>query len=370
MDRCESLYIWLHRALNGRNNVLAHLTRDYGTPNDIYKALDNDPEEMGRRKYINQATLKNLLASRDRAAMAAYFDRLNHLGITALCAESPGFPADLLMIASPPLVLYAKGRVDLLGGERRIAVIGRRKPEHYGREAARFISAGLARGGVTVVSGMAYGIDSCAHQAALDAGGDSIAVLGCGVDIAYPPDKQALYDALCKNGLVVSEYPPGTPPLSWHFPARNRIISGLSLGVVVVEAAAKSGTRITVDYALAQGRDIFAVPGNIFSTASEGTNELLQEGAVPIRNAQDILAYYGWQSGQPSSAARATPGIDFTEQEMLVLALFDADDLSFDELYEELDLSMAQLNAVLANLELRGVLSCLPGRRFAIKHGE
>ncbi len=360
----EKCWIWLHMALKQRNAAMLRMVRALGSAQDVLRAAAHEPEKIRALPRVTDAMMADLRASADPLLANRYFAQLSQLDIAAVTLDSPQYPALLRQISAPPLVLYARGRLELLQKPQAIAVIGRRKPDRYGRDAAAMIARGLAQSGVTVVSGMAYGIDSCAHSAALDADGDSIAVLGCGVDIPYPAEKEYIYRLLCRRGLVISEYPPGTPPLRNHFPARNRIISGLCAGVVIVEAAIKSGTRITVDFALEQGRDVFAVPGNIFSEGSEGTNDLLQQGAIPVGGAGDILRYYGWQAS--AAAPAQTPAMAFSAQEALVLETLGDEELSFDELYERLDVTMAQLNSTLSNLELKGVLVALPGRRYAI----
>lgn len=363
----EKCWIWLNKTLKQRNAAMLRMVRAFGSAREALQAATHEPEKIRALPRVTDAMMEDLRAGADAHEASRYFSQLQRQDITAVVWDSPQYPALLRQISSPPLVLYAKGRLELLQKPHTIAVIGRRKPDRYGRDAAAMFATGLAENGVTVVSGMAYGIDSCAHSAALDAQGDSIAVLGCGVDTPYPAEKEYLYEQLCRRGLVLSEYPPGTPPLRNHFPARNRIISGLCAGVVIVEAAVKSGTRITVDFALEQGRDVFAVPGNIFSEGCEGTNELLREGAIPVKDARDILNHYGWQ-GKAADRPEA-PSMTFSAQESLLLETLAREELSFDELYERLDVTMAQLNSTLAGLELKGVLEALPGRRYAIKQG-
>lgn len=359
----EKCWIWLQKALEQRNAAQLRLVHHFGSAQEVWRAVRDQPQEIEALPRISPRMLAGLRSHADPVRANAFFHRMEQLGVFAVTLDSPDYPPLLRQISAPPLVLYAKGRRELLATSRAIAVIGRRTPEQYGRDAADMIAKGLAGGKVAVVSGMAYGIDSCAHAAALDAGGDSIAVLGCGPDVIYPREKEAIYHELCRRGAVISEYPPGTEPLREHFPARNRIISGLCSGVVIVEAAVRSGTKITVDFALEQGRDVFAVPGNIFSQGSEGTNELLQEGAIPVRSAGDILSHYGWRPGE---VPRVT--LELTPQERLIADTLAQDEIEFDELYEQLDMTMPQLSSTLSEMELKGIIVCLPGRRYAIKH--
>lgn len=202
------------------------------------------------------------------------------------------YPVLLKMTADAPAVIFCKGNIDIC--DNSISVIGSRKATAYGLKAAFDIGAALAERGVCVVSGMARGIDSKAHWGALEAGGRTCAVLGCGADVVYPPENGKLWEKIAEKGAVISEYAPGTPPLAQHFPARNRIISGLSKGIVVVEAGKESGTMITVDFALEQGRDVFAVPGNIYSERSVGTNNLIKDGAKLFSGIKDIEEEYNF----------------------------------------------------------------------------
>ena len=202
------------------------------------------------------------------------------------------YPERLRNIADPPKELYCLGNLDLLNYKNNIAMIGSRNCSSYGERAAKDFAYNLAREDVCIVSGLAKGIDSFSHIGALNAKGKTIAVLGSGLDNIYPKENIKLVEEIINNnGLVISEYPLGTKPLKYHFPARNRLISGLSDSVLVVEARKNSGTNITVDFALEQGKDVFVIPGNIYSKTSDGTNFLITEGAIPVMSYKDILAY-------------------------------------------------------------------------------
>lgn len=204
--------------------------------------------------------------------------------------NSTYYPERLRNIADPPKELYCLGNLDLLNYKNNIAMIGSRNCSSYGERAAKDFAYNLAKEDICIVSGLAKGIDSFSHIGALNANGRTIAVLGSGLDNIYPKENIKLVEEIVKNnGLVISEYPLGTKPLKYHFPARNRIISGLSDGVLVVEARKNSGTNITVDFALEQGKDVFVIPGNIYSKTSDGTNFLITEGAIPVLNYKDIL---------------------------------------------------------------------------------
>ncbi len=236
--------------------------------------------------------------------------------IRTVTSEDSGFPKLLKAIKQPPVQLYYRGCLALCDTSC-LAIVGSRKATPYGRWAAYHIAKRAAENGVTIVSGMASGIDSCSHMGALDAGGNTIAVLGCGPDICYPRTNSGLMDRIIRLGLILSEYPPGRGPVSGQFPARNRIISGLSYGVVVVEAGLDSGSLITAGFALDQGREVFAVPGNINSIYSRGTNKLIQDGAMPLTSVDDILDLLG--VGEMKSPKEDFAALSQDEQHILKL---------------------------------------------------
>lgn len=245
-----------------------------------------------------------------------------------------------------------------------VAVVGSRGASSYGRRITDQICRDLALVGIPVVSGMARGIDACAHQAALSSGGMTVAVMGCGVDVVYPPEHRRLYEAIVSSGAVVSEYPPGTEPSSYHFPARNRIISGMARGVLVVEAGPHSGSLITARLALEQGRDVFAVPGSIYAYTSRGTNSLIKSGAKLVETAQDIL-----EEVQPHGFAKkpSLPVIepaDLGPEQRAIFGLLGEDPLHIDVLAERAQLHPGRVAAVLLELELKGLIVELPGKYF------
>ncbi|MEA3459824.1 MAG: DNA-processing protein DprA, partial [Chloroflexota bacterium] len=263
---------------------LRRLLDHFGDLEAAWRASSHELQEA----RLDRRSLANLLKTREEISLDKEMEKIERRGIKVLTWEDDAYPARLLNIYDPPPMLYLKGEI-LPQDEWAVAVVGTRGATVYGKEAAREIAGGLARNGITVVSGLARGIDSQAHRAALEAGGRTIAVFGSGIDIVYPPRNRKLAERIIKRGALLTEYPLGTPPEGSNFPPRNRIISGLCLGVVVVEAGERSGALITADYALSQGRDVFAVPGNIFRKKSVGTNKLIREGAIPVLSIQDIL---------------------------------------------------------------------------------
>lgn len=219
----------------------------------------------------------------------AYLVSLEQAGINVIARGESGFPRLLEEIHQPPWVLFCRGVMPSECGRHFLSVVGSRKATPYGIEAARWFAGELAGAGLVIASGGAYGIDSAAHRSAMDAGGNTVVVLGCGPDVTYPRSNSALFRRATEKGCLLSEYPPGVEPLKHHFPARTRLIAGISLGVLVVEASQTSGSLITADFALSQGRDVFAVPGSIFSKTSAGANRLIRNGAVPVTDPGEVL---------------------------------------------------------------------------------
>jgi DNA processing protein len=278
----------------------------------------------------------------------------------------PDYPVLLTEIFDPPLALFIAGeplRLKEFMAYPRIAIVGSRASTSYGTDAAHLLAAGLSRKKVCIVSGMAVGIDAVAHKAALPEQGGTIAVLGCGTDIVYPRTNRAVFDELLKNGLVVSEYPPGTEPRPWRFPARNRIIAGLSDGVIVVEAAEKSGALITADFCLEAGRDVFAVPGSIFARVSGGTNRLIQSGAAVATSADDVMEAMGFNnSGGRICDDDSDAGLD--DMQRKVLRVLGPRPLPVDVVAIKTGMDIADVLTRLMSLELTGRIRFEPGRGY------
>lgn len=279
--------------------------------------------------------------------------------IEVITRENPAYPALLKGIKNPPPQLYCCGDSTLLGN-RSVAVVGSRTSTVYGRKTAAAISRRLAASGVTVVSGMAMGIDASAHEGALDVGGKTIAVLGCGPDVCYPPENKILMTEILRHGLIVSEYAPGTPASRYNFPNRNRIISGICEATIVVQARNRSGALITAELAAEQGREIFAVPGNIDSPYNLGNNRLIKEGAAPLICTDDILEYLGI-SGANEEDARER----LSEREYRIFELLQKEgELSIDEVCMRTGMTPAYVNPILAVMEMKGFISSEMGRVF------
>ena len=280
--------------------------------------------------------------------------------IRAVASDDAAYPAALRTIADPPPVLYVRGTVRP-GDVRAVAVVGTRRASAYGAQAARYLAGGLARNGVTVVSGLARGIDAVAHDAALLAGGRTLAVLGCGVDVTYPPEHRRLAERIVASGALLAEVPPGTPPLRFQFPRRNRLISGLCAGVVVVEGREDSGALITACAALEQGRDVFAVPGPIFDPRTAAPHGLLRDGAAPVTCAEDILDALGWPV---TDTAVPDVGPPLNGEEEQVFAHLELTPQTTDEIVLRSRLRAAAVARSLVVLECRGLVTVLPGPRY------
>jgi len=297
--------------------------------------------------------------------------------VTLLTLADADYPRSLRWIADPPVVLYVKGRL-LASHQLAVAVIGSRQPSPYGKMSAQRFSQSLAEHGYTVVSGLARGIDSLAHQGALQAGGQTLAVLGSGFNMVYPPENQHLYEQICSQGAVLSEFPLNTKPDRWNFPRRNRIISGLALGTLVIEAAANSGSLHTARHALDQGREVFAIPGRIHDPNSRGTNGLIKKGAKLVETIDDILdelpeavrmSARCVRDVETSFETEPVPA-DLSPQEAQVLALLSATETHIDAISETTQLPVHVVAGILLTLELRELVQQFPGKLFVRRTGK
>jgi DNA processing protein len=314
---------------------------------DPTAALSASPAELGIAG-LDKDVIEGLVGFSDWAQAEAEVRRARDAGVRIVPFIDPDYPARLRAIADPPPVLYVKGEINA-ADERAVAIVGSRSASDYGRRVARNICHGLASLGFTVVSGMARGIDGTAHETALDGGGRTIAVLGSGVDRIYPPEHERLSQRISRQGAVISELPLGTRPVAFNFPARNRLISGLSLGVVVVEATEKSGSLITAAHALEQNREIFAVPGEVGSSRSRGAHRLIREGAKLVENADDIIEEIAPQLARPKGAGRPQRVLpqNCGDDTRKIFDLFQERILHIDEVIESSGLSSAQVSRIL-----------------------
>lgn len=282
-------WLWLSQRKGLGGGVLGRVLERFGSPEGVFFAA---PEEFRQIEGMTQAGVQSL-EDKCMDEVEATFRRCDRLGIRLITLQDARYPERLSAIYQPPLVLYCKGREIPFDDQVVIGVVGTRRATEYGCRVARTLSRALTRQGAVVVSGLAQGVDASAVYGALREGGPVVSVLACGLDVVYPRENRRLYEAVAQQGLLISEYPPGTAPLGTHFPVRNRIISGLSVGVVAVESPRHGGTLHTVNHALEQGREVFAVPGPWDSPYSEGTNRLIQEGAAKlILGAEDVLCEF------------------------------------------------------------------------------
>lgn len=306
---------------------------------------------------LDESTCNNLLASREKIDIHKLANQWEKHGIKICAVDDQEYPALLRHTFNPPMVLYYRGKLPVT--ENIIAIVGSRRASVYGKNTAQMLAAGLASAGIWVVSGAARGIDSAAHQGALTEG-YTMAVLGCGVDVVYPPENAKLLALIAEKGCIISEYPPGTSPHASYFPARNRIINGVARGVVVVEAAEKSGALITADFALEEGRDVFAVPGSIFSESSKGAHRLIKQGAKLVDSANDILSEYDLM---PENEECSLPALTSEETAVYNVLTFD-NPLSIEEIVQQANLESSTVTYILLQLELRGLVTGHSGQRY------
>jgi len=359
----EQYWIWLSSIDGIGPKRFYQLLSIYEDARSVWDAL-GDKADLTPMKFLGKSVLENLRTARDEGYFYRLFEVLERKNIRAVPRISADYPSMLSSIFDPPATLYIRGEGPL-EDDRMFAVVGSRRATRDGFRAAREISEGLAREDVTIVSGMARGIDTCAHQGALAGHGRTIAVLGCGVDVVYPPENDALMEQILEEGgLIISEYVPGTKPYPGNFPARNRIISGMTSGTLLVEGAKSSGAMITVNFATDQNRDVFAVPGSIYSPLSQAPNRLIIDGAIPVVSPWEILEYYRWSkrpevtSKEPATKIQLDP-----DEESLVIPLREQE-LSFDELANITGFSPSKLNSHLTMLELRGIIVKAPGGMY------
>jgi len=344
------------RMVPGIGNVLGlGLVRAFGGPDAVFGASDQALQRAGVRREV-RAALRGFDRWRDVDGQLARLDRSSGRLVTWSDAS---YPELLRHIHDPPLYLHALGEF-AEGDHYAVALVGSRDASAYGRQMTAQLGEALAANGITIVSGLARGIDAAAHAAALRAGGRTIAVLGSGIDVIYPSEHHRLHMQIAKNGAVVSEYPMGAPPDAENFPGRNRIISGLALGTVVIEATERSGSLITAQYAAEQGREVFAVPGPV-GLRSRGTHQLLRQGAALTEAADDVLREIA-----PHLRHGARPIAPVvTALEASVLAQLDETPRAIDDLLGRTGLNAGGLLEILLLLELRGLVRQLPGQQFA-----
>lgn len=305
--------------------------------------------------------LENLLQIRSENELDRVWEKIQAQSIALLTWDDESYPARLKEIDGPPPVLYLRGEL-LPEDEWAVAMVGTRRMTAYGRQAAEEMGDLFARHGVTVVSGLARGVDAVAHRAALQAGGRTLAVLGSGVDRIYPAEHRRLADRIVEQGAVISDYPPGTPPEAGNFPPRNRIISGLSRAVLVIEAGERSGALITASFAAEQGREVFALPGSIYWPQSQGPNRLIQKGAYPLLSVEEVLEVLRMESVNEFRTARAVLPADAVEAHLF--ALLSTEPVHVDDLRAQANMPIEKVTATLAMMELKGMVRQVGGMHY------
>lgn len=297
----------------------------------------------------------------------AYREKVARLGVDFVTILDEDYPENLRHIDDRPVVLYYKGSLDSIRDSQSIAFVGARKCTDYGKWACKNLAGSIAQAGITTVSGLAYGIDAMCHKATLEVGGRTIGVIGCGIDQVYPKANKFLYEKIEEEGLILSEFPLETPPIGYNFPRRNRIISGISLATVVIEAKEKSGTMITTRCALDQGKEVFAVPGNINSIYSKGTNKLIQDGSKLILSAEDILDELDYLLDKKIEKKTIDYSALDKDEVSVVRYIENNPNASADSLALNLDLSIDVINFLLTSLELKNIIENIGNNEFTIK---
>ncbi len=364
-------WIWIS-SLDGMGAVKAMgLLKMYKHPRIIYEMSEN---ELKQTRLLTQKNIQEILDKQNREKTSQIYKSMIKHNIKMVNIFDDKYPSNLKQIYDPPIALYYNGKFEI--NDFAMAIVGSRRTTNYGAFSAKKLSYELAMRKVQIVSGLARGIDRIAHEGCLDAGGQTIAVLGCGLDTIYPPENKGLFEAIIKSdGLVLSEYPPGMPPLQHNFPARNRIISGLCSGVLVVEAARRSGSLITACYALEQGREVFAIPGNIDCVYSKGTNRLIKDGAKMVTCAEDILEEFGYRELDidielNNDYSKKNNKTDFSifkglsTQEIRIAKIISNGIHHIDEIIERSNIPTKEVNSILFMLEMKGIITQQPGKIF------
>ena len=338
----------------------------FGSPLELFRERENVWMALVADGVIKAETLEEMTETGREDLLKEKIETYENRGYPFVTPVDTEYPELLLDIPDPPLALFYRGDISILRGSTALGVVGSRTPSLYGKEVVRHFVPTFAAAGVPVVSGLAMGIDTEAHARTIEAGGKTVAVLGGGIDICYPKKNFSLYHEISENHLLLSEYEPGIPPLAIQFPLRNRIISGISAGLLVVEARGRSGTLITADAALDQGRNVYAIPGRLGDPLSEGTNNLIRQGAMCVLNPEEILEdlgirkeeeeekKVGKKSGKKETGAGA--GKNLTEAEKKILSKLSYVPVYIDELLSETDMDLSEMLALLTSMEERGLI--------------
>jgi len=359
MTDVNAIILWLSNIEGLGAKKILRILDHFGDPGEI---LNAPRDEFANIYGLTEINIHNIISSRDDARPEKYTEELHEKNIGFVTILDAAYPSLLKEIYDPPAMFYILGEMpdDSL---KKISVIGSRRCSEYGLTVSRKLSRDLASYDIVIVSGMAKGIDASAHRGALDGNGKTVAVLGCGIDICYPSENRVLRSQIIKSGCVISEYPPGTKPMPHHFPARNRIISGLSVATIVVEAAEKSGTLITAGQALEQGREVFAVPGNVTSKLSRGTNGLIKQGAALVEGSDDIVNLLGIDE-KNRKIINGAPNASLKPEEKIIYEMIGHEPVSAPEILFKSGSQAATVQYILTMLEIYGCVRKLPGQRY------
>lgn len=349
--------------LPGTPRRIWELVERFGSAREAWRASEQDLIATGG---FSQESSASLAQRKTRIRPEEEIVRLQKVNTDYILYSETSYPKILKNIFDPPPGLFVRGRLPN-EASFSVAIVGSRRPTPYGLAVAEKLALELAQNGVVIVSGLARGVDSAAHQGALAAKGINIAVLGCGVDVVYPRENRVLLEQIIATGAVISEYPLGSPPEAWHFPQRNRIISGLAKATLVVEAGERSGALITADCALEQGREVLAVPGNISSPASKGPNRLIKQGAGLVESVEDILEEIGAGTLFKADIAKTPPLPRLTAEEEKVYRQLSHASVHLDDLASRSNLPVQDVLAVLMYLELKGLVRQLPGKFYTLR---
>jgi DNA processing protein len=358
----RDILIWLN-SLNIGNRNIEKLIYQLDSLLDLWEM---PPKEIYKLNDINPDVLEKIMSHRDEDYFNRLYETISSNNINVITIFDEEYPKDLKNIYDRPMVLYIKGKI-AREDNVALAVVGSRKHTSYGKWATEYFVKELVKLDVTIVSGLALGIDSIAHKTALDNGGRTIAVLGNGIDVIYPRKNKGLYNLIPENGALVTEFSFGVQPLAYNFPQRNRIISGISLGVIVIEAKEKSGSLITAEHALEQGKEVFALPGNINSIFSKGTNKLIKEGAKLIMDIDDIIEeIYLLKNRQYKSKEKEIDLSSLSELEIKIVEVLKEGPIHSDMIAIKTGLDISTVNSIITILEIKGIVKEISGRVFSL----
>ncbi|AFS78619.1 DNA protecting protein, SMF familiy [Gottschalkia acidurici 9a] len=355
--------IWLNNLRGVTNKSISKLEKYYDNIGDVWLSSD---EEILSITGISDKVKQQIINYKDKSYFESIMENIEKKNVEVVTILDEKFPEKLKYIYDCPKVLYTKG--DLLKEEEKtIAIVGARKATLYGKWVTEKLSSELLDLGITLVSGMASGVDTEAHISAIRKDKRNIAILGCGVDVVYPKANRNIYEKIIENGCVISEFPLGTEPLRYNFPQRNRIISGLSLGVVVIEASEKSGSLITAHHAIEQGKEVFAVPGNINSIYSKGTNKLIKDGAKMVLDVEDIIEEIRELKNIKILSSKDKFKYNFlSNDERKIISYIEEDPMHIELICHKVNMDVSSVSSILTILEMKGIVKRLPNQLFAI----